>query len=43
MLQQGGGYFEGRHVPINPEKDHGLFFGPPESDEDSSDSDSDNH
>ncbi len=36
-----GGYFEGRHVPINPEEDHGLFFGPPESAEESGESDSD--
>ncbi len=25
-----GAYFEGRHVPIHPEDDHGLFFGPPD-------------
>ncbi len=28
-----GAYFEGRHVPIHPEDDHGLFFGPPDWEE----------
>ncbi len=36
-----GGYFEGRHIPIHPEEDHGLFFGPPEDSSDSADADSD--
>ena len=36
-----GAYFEGRHLEIHPEEDHGLFFGPPESDGAPSESDSD--
>ncbi len=38
-----GAYFEGRHIPINPEEDHGLFFGPPESQDEAEETDTDEH
>ncbi len=40
-LASEGGYFEGRHVPIDPEHDHGLFFGPLDSQDEAEETDSD--
>ncbi len=33
-VKNGGQYFEGQHIQINPEEDHGLVFGDPESETD---------
>ncbi len=37
-VKNGGQYFEGQHIQINPEDDHGLSFGTQESDSDQEDS-----